>query len=165
MLLRNNQCQSSGILLLQTHADSDNSTRTGSLRAWKKIWQATEEFGEQKQQGSDRVGFLAVFGLPGNLFTGLTRCTCLRAAANASIAAASFPGVLAASCDTALAINISEAPDQTKEKKTLKLTQTSTANITIQCVIKTTARHQPTLCSNHKNPQNSISTIQIVLTK
>jgi len=69
--------------------------------------------------GWDRGGSLAVFGLPENPFAGLT-CTCLRAAAKASIAAASFPGVLAASCDTALAINISEAPDQTKEKKNVE---------------------------------------------
>ena len=42
--------------------------------------------------------------------------TCLRAAAKASIAAASFPGVLAASWETALAINISEAPGNTKRR-------------------------------------------------
>lgn len=38
--------------------------------------------------------------------------TCLSAAAKASIAAASFPGVFAASWETALAINISDAPGQ-----------------------------------------------------
>ena len=56
--------------------------------------------------------------------------TCLNAAAKASIAAASFPGVLAASWDTEFAINISEAPVN-KQKEAM-----NTQNIAIKCPVQ-----------------------------
>ena len=53
------------------------------------------------------------------------KCICLRDFANDSIAIASLPGVFAANCETALAINISEQPGKYSNKSCCMVPQVS----------------------------------------